>query len=52
MSGYTRTHRGTNIIHRTWSMVTHLVDDIEPDRLSTVAPVGADGVRAKPFSQS
>jgi hypothetical protein len=52
MSGHVRSQRGRNILHRTWSVVTHFVDDVEPDRLSTVAPVGADGTRAKPFCQS
>ncbi len=52
MSGQVRTHKGKTILHKTWSVVTHLVDDVEPDRLSTVAPIGADGTRAKPFSQS
>lgn len=43
---------GRNVLHRTWSVVTHLVDDVEPDRISTIAPVGADGARVQPFSQS
>lgn len=52
MKGHVRLHRGRSILHRTWSVVTHLVDDVEPDRFSSVAPLGADGVRAKPFSQN
>jgi len=39
-------------LHRTWSYVTHLLDDVEPDRISTIAPIGADGTRVKPFSLS
>ena len=39
-------------MHRTWTVVTHFVDDVEPDRISTIAPLRADGTRAKPFSQS
>jgi hypothetical protein len=52
MNGHVRLHRGLSTLHRTWSVVTHFVDDVEPDRLSTVAPIGADGTRVKPFSQS
>jgi hypothetical protein len=52
MTGHTRSNRARNFLHRTWSVVSHLVDDVEPDRLSTVAPMRADGTRAKPFSQS
>lgn len=52
MSSPVRLHRGQRVLHRTWSVVTHLVDDVEPDPVSTVAPVGADGTRVKPFSQN
>jgi transcription elongation GreA/GreB family factor len=44
--------RGRKVLHRTWTVVTHLVDDIEPDRISTIAPIAADGSRVKPFSQN
>jgi hypothetical protein len=40
------------MLHRTWSVVTHLVDDMEPNRMSSVAPIGADGARVKIFSQN
>lgn len=39
-------------LHRTWSVVTHLVDDVEPDRISTVAPISATGSRVRPFCQN
>ncbi len=52
MNAHTRQYRGQKIVNRTWSVVAHLVDDVEPDRLSTVAPMGADGTRAKIFSQN
>lgn len=45
-------HREPSILTRTWSVVTHLVDDVEPDRISTIAPMAANGTRVKPFSQS
>ncbi|MEI2643194.1 MAG: hypothetical protein V9G10_12945 [Candidatus Nanopelagicales bacterium] len=41
-----------NVLQRTWSVVKHLVDDVEPDRLSTIAPIAADGTRVRPFSQN
>ncbi|MEZ5184951.1 MAG: hypothetical protein R2720_04330 [Candidatus Nanopelagicales bacterium] len=44
--------RGRKVLHRTWSVVTHLVDDVEPDRISTIAPIAADGSRVRPFSQN
>jgi hypothetical protein len=52
MNGNLRLRRGHKALHKTWSVVTHLLDDVEPDRISTIAPVRADGTRAKPFSQS
>jgi hypothetical protein len=52
MKGNVRLHRGRNFLHRTWSVVTHLVDDVEPDRISTIAPMAATGNRVRPFSQS
>ncbi len=52
MSGYQKSTHTMSFLHRTWSVVSHLVDDIEPDRISTLAPMGADGLRAKPFSQN
>jgi hypothetical protein len=48
----TKSRKERRILHRTWSVVRHLVDDVEPDRLSTIAPIGADGVRVRPFSQN
>lgn len=42
----------SGILHHTWSVVSHLLDDVEPDRISTIAPVGADGVRVQPYSQN
>jgi len=41
-----------DVLHRTWTVVTHLVDDVEPDRISTIAPIAADGMRVRPFSQN
>ncbi len=52
MSSILRLHRGRNVLSRTWSVVTHLVDDVEPDRISTIAPMAANGTRIRPFSQS
>ena len=36
MAGTVKLER--NVLQRTWSVVKHLVDDVEPDRLSTIAP--------------
>jgi hypothetical protein len=52
MNGRPKLPRGRQILHRTMTVVAHLVDDVEPDRLSSVAPMGADGLRVKPFSQN
>lgn len=52
MNGHARLGRGHKVLHKTWSVVRHLMDDVEPDRISTIAPVGADGNRAKPFVQN
>jgi hypothetical protein len=52
MNGNLKHSRGRNILDRTWSVVTHLVDDVEPDSISTIAPMSANGTRVKPFSQS
>ena len=52
MNGTQKLRRGRHALRRTWSVVTHLVDDVEPDRISTIAPVGANGTRVRPFSQS
>ncbi len=52
MSRGTRRHLGSKTLHKTWSVVRHLVDDVEPDRISTIAPIRADGTRAKPFCQN
>ena len=52
MRSHVGLHRGLNALHRTWAVVTHFVDDVEPDRFSSVAPIGADGTRVKPFSQN
>jgi hypothetical protein len=52
MKGDVRLRKGRDVLHRTWSVVTHLVDDVEPDRISTIAPVGATGNRVRPFSQN
>lgn len=41
-----------NVLQRTWLVVKHLVDDVEPDRISTIAPIAADGSRVRPFSQN
>ncbi len=50
MAGTVKLER--NVLQRTWSVVKHLVDDVEPDRLSTIAPIAADGTRVRPFSQN
>ena len=42
----------SRLLNQTWSVVSHLLDDVEPDRISTIAPVGADGVRVRPYSQN
>lgn len=52
MKGTVKLRRGRKVLHRTWSVVTHLVDDVEPDRISTIAPIAADGSRVRPFSQN
>lgn len=52
MKGNSRPSRGHEVLNKTWSVVKHLVDDVEPDRISTIAPIQADGNRAKPFSQN
>ncbi|MCU0298597.1 MAG: hypothetical protein MUF33_08775 [Candidatus Nanopelagicales bacterium] len=52
MSVNLKVRRGRGVLQRTWRVVTHLVDDVEPDRISTIAPVAADGTRVKPFSQN
>ena len=36
-------------LRRSWLVVSHLVDDVEPDRISTVAPMSATGSRVRPF---
>ena len=40
------------VLRRTWTVVKHLLDDVEPDRISTIAPIAADGTRVRPFSQN
>lgn len=40
------------MIQKTLTVVKHLMDDVEPDRISTIAPIAADGSRVKPFSQN
>lgn len=40
------------VLQKTWTVVKHLMDDVEPDRISTIAPIAADGSRVKPFSQN
>ncbi|MCB0901888.1 MAG: hypothetical protein KDB83_07180 [Actinobacteria bacterium] len=52
MKSTVKRRRGRKVLHRTWSVVSHLVDDIEPDRISTIAPIAADGTRVRPFSQN
>ena len=52
MKDTVKLRRGQKVLHRTWSVVTHLVDDVEPDRISTIAPMAADGTRVRPFSQN
>jgi hypothetical protein len=52
MKGTVKSRRGRDILHRTWSVFTHLVDDVEPDRISTIAPIAATGTRVRPFSQN
>jgi hypothetical protein len=52
MKGTAKSRRGRDILHRTWSVFTHLVDDVEPDRISTIAPIAATGTRVRPFSQN
>jgi hypothetical protein len=44
--------RGSEFLHRAWAVVTHLVNDVEPDRICTIAPIGATGERVRPFSLS
>ncbi len=39
-------------LRRSWLVVSHLVDDVEPDRISTVAPMSATGSRVRPFCQN
>lgn len=52
MRSHVSLHRGLISLHRTWAVVTHLVDDVEPDRFSSVAPFAASGGRVRPFSQN
>lgn len=52
MKSTVKFRRGRKALHRTLSMVAHLVDDVEPDRISTIAPISATGTRVKPFSQN
>ncbi len=52
MKGTAKVHKNRDMLHRTLSVLTHLVDDVEPDRISTIAPVAANGSRVKPFSQN
>lgn len=52
MKSTVKFRRGRNVLHRTLSVVAHLVDDVEPDRISTIAPMSATGHRVKPFSQN
>lgn len=42
----------SKVVQKTLTVVKHLMDDIEPDRISTIAPIAADGSRVKPFSQN
>lgn len=42
----------SRILHHTWTVVSHLLDDVEPDRISTIAPIAADGTRVRPFCQN
>ncbi len=43
---------GRAMLHLTWAVVSHLFDDVEPDRISTIAPIAATGDRVRPFSQN
>ncbi len=52
MNSNVKLRPGRKVLHRTWTFVAHLVDDVEPDRISTIAPIAADGTRVKPFSQN
>ena len=52
MKDTVRLRRTKDVLHRTWTVVTHLVDDVEPDRISTIAPIAATGNRVRPFSQN
>lgn len=52
MNGTVKLRQGRKVLHRALSVVTHLVDDVEPDRISTIAPMAADGTRVRPFSQN
>jgi hypothetical protein len=52
MKGTTKLRRSRAMLHRTWAVVSHLVDDVEPDRISTIAPIAATGNRVRPFSQN
>jgi len=52
MKGTVKFRRGRKVLHRTWSVFSHLVDDVEPDRISTIAPISATGTRVRPFSQN
>ena len=52
MKSTVKIRRGRKMLHRTLSVVAHLVDDVEPDRISTIAPISATGTRVKPFSQN
>ena len=52
MKGTTKLRRSRALLHRTWMVVSHLVDDVEPDRISTIAPMAATGNRVRPFSQN
>lgn len=42
----------STVLQKTWTVVKRLMDDVEPDRISTIAPIAADGSRVKPFSQN